>query len=63
MIWENGLYRVEDMDVASTSVIAAVHRGQRQFRARAAQTDRREQVLDRVDQLVRGMEAIAERLS
>ena len=51
------------MDVASTSVLGAVHRGQRQFRARAAQTDRREQVLDRVDQLVGGREAVAERLS
>ena len=51
------------MDAASTSALTAVHRGQRQFRAQAAQTDRREQVLDRVDQLVRGMEAIAERLS
>ncbi len=51
MIWENGLYRAEDMDAASTSALTAVHRGQRQFRAQAAQTDRREQALDRVDEL------------
>ena len=51
MIWENGLYRAEDMDAASTSALTAVHRGQRQFRAQAVQTDRREQALDRVDEL------------
>ena len=49
--------------VESTSGLTAVHRGQQQFRAQAAQADRRERALDRVDQLVREMKAVAKRLS
>lgn len=52
-----------DNVASSSSGLAAVHRGQAQFRAKAAQSDRRERVLDRVDRLVRGMEAVAKRLS
>ena len=53
-----GMYAVE-----SPSGLTAVHRGRQQLRAQAAQADRRERVLERVDQLVRGMEAVAKRLS
>ena len=40
-----------------------MRRGQVRIRTVAARSERREQVLDRVDRLVRGMEAVAQRLS
>ena len=40
-----------------------MRRSQVRMRAEAIQADRRAQVLDRVDRLVRGMESVARRLS
>ena len=60
---KSALYCTGMNAVKSPSGLSAVHRGQQQLRALAAQADRRERVLERVDQLVRGMEAVAKRLS
>ena len=60
---KRAVYRAGMNAVESTLGLTAVHRGQQQFRAQAAQADRRERALDRVDQLVREMEAVAKRLS
>ncbi|MEE3258174.1 MAG: hypothetical protein VX293_03100, partial [Candidatus Latescibacterota bacterium] len=47
----------------STGGLSAMRRGQVRIRTAAARSERREQVLDRVDRLVRGIEAVAQRLS
>ena len=44
---------------AGASGLSAMRRSQVRMRAEAIQADRRAQVLDRVDRLVRGMEAVA----
>ena len=48
---------------AGASGLSAMRRSQVRMRAEAIQADRRAQVLDRVDRLVRGMESVARRLS
>ena len=48
---------------AGASGLSAMRRSQVRMRAEAVQADRRAQVLDRVDRLVRGMESVARRLS
>ena len=48
---------------AGASGLSVMRRSQVRMRAEAIQADRRAQVLDRVDRLVRGMESVARRLS
>lgn len=48
---------------SSSSALAKMRRGQAQNEALARREDQRERVLARVDRLVRGMEAVAQRLS
>jgi len=48
---------------SAPAVLSQVRRGQVQNEALARREERRERVLDRVDHLVRGMEAVAQRLS
>ena len=48
---------------AGSAGLSAMRRGQVHIRNEAVRSDRREQALDRVDRLVRGMEAVAQTLS
>lgn len=48
---------------AAPAALSQLQRGQVQYRATAQREEQRTRVLERVDQLVRGMEAVAQRLS